>query len=707
MAVTVTASHFVCGSAENDASLKAAIDANPSLGMYESGAAVFRSRSLSIPSGTSLTLNDYTNLVFDDAAGYRIDLAGKLDFKFGGGITYNGDVQHTFLNGELHGENITYTLNGNVANGRSDFFSPNTSSASTLKNLRLVYGKGAAGYNYYTHLEPLAGRIDGLTLINNLQVASTIYVQFGNGTYSGVALPKLVSNFGVTAALSVYLARSGGNSRLPKINITGQSLTIVGDTLGAAELIDESWPDIGNGQYGTIAPGLQNVNNTTVARKLTFIPGSLFDAADNIFVRITDSRATPGVYLDGAIASASGTEIQWASYSRNPNLQTDFGAINLVARRWDMVEQVRTYNITKTANGSVFKWASDFGQTPFTYSALNVVDTYATSKRTALVGIAFDAVAKTVTFSQAMTWDDAHDFAKFYLTQNRDVTNFLSPSGTTWVLTGGWSVINQSIVSAGPKLKGLVDANSSGAIGVRLTSLTDTVQMRKASDNSLIATRTGAGGFSVSPANVGVSVYFERKTGANLVMSTITTPVTLTAGVNPDVPLYAGAEVQVAQAGRIELLPTLSEMTSGGIALQSTLTTLASTNQTEHDATQQLIAALPAPLNSTQIQAAAAAALTAYDAVVPADLAGLALEASVQTRATQTSVDAIPTNPLLTTDTRLNNLDAAISTRLAASAYTAPTTAPTAAQIRAEMETVGGKLDTALKTAKKVRIQTL
>jgi hypothetical protein len=532
-------------------------------------------------------------------------------------------------------------------------------------------------------------------------------VQFGNGTYSGVALPKLVSNFGATAALDVYLARSGGNSRLSKINIPGQLLSIVGDTLGTAELIDESWPDIGNGQYGTIAPGSSNSNNTTVARKLTFILGSLFDAADNIFVRITDGRSTPGVYFNGAVTAASGIEIQWANYTRNPNLQTDYGAINLVARRWDMVEQVRAYNITKTANGSVFKWVSDFGQTPFTYLALNVVDTYATSKRTALVGIAFDAVAKTVTFSQAMSWDDAHDFAKFYLTQNRDVTNFLSPSGTTWVLTGGWSVINQSIVSAGPKLKGLVDANSSGAIGVRLTSLTDTVQMRKASDNSLIATRTGAGGFSVSPANVGVSVYFERKTGANLVMSTITTPVTLTAGVNPDVPLYAGAEVQVAQAGRIELLPTLSEMTSGGIALQSTLTTLASTNQTEHDATQQLIAALPAPLNSTQIQAAAAAALTAYDAVVPADLAGLALEASVQTRATQTSVDAIPTNPLLTTDTRLNNLDAAISTRLAASAYTAPTTAPTAAQIRAEMETVGGKLDTTLKTAKKVGIQTL
>jgi hypothetical protein len=41
----------------------------------------------------------------------------------------------------------------------------------------------------------------------------------------------------------------------------------------------------------------------------------------------------------------------------------------------------------------------------------------------------------------------------------------------------------------------------------------------------------------------------------------------------------------------------------------------------------------------------------------------LAKEATVASRASQASVSAIPTNPLLTTDTRLNNLDAAVSTR--------------------------------------------
>jgi hypothetical protein len=167
------------------------------------------------------------------------------------------------------------------------------------------------------------------------------------------------------------------------------------------------------------------------------------------------------------------------------------------------------------------------------------------------------------------------------------------------------------------------------------------VEFRKASDNSVIASRTGPGSFAIAPANVGVSAYFVRLSGGNTVMSTITSPVTLTTGVNPDVPLYAGAEVQVAQAARIELLPTLA-----------------------------------------QIEASAV----------------LAKEATVATRASQTSVDAIPTNPLLATDARLNNLDATVSSRLASSAYTEPTTPPTAAAIRAEIDASSTKLDVAVST---------
>jgi hypothetical protein len=65
----------------------------------------------------------------------------------------------------------------------------------------------------------------------------------------------------------------------------------------------------------------------------------------------------------------------------------------------------------------------------------------------------------------------------------------------------------------------------------------------------------------------------------------------------------------------------------------------------------------------------------------------LAKETTLASKASQTSVNAIPTNPLLTSDTRLNNLDAAVSSRLATSGYTAPdNTAITA--IKAKTDTL-------------------
>lgn len=58
---------------------------------------------------------------------------------------------------------------------------------------------------------------------------------------------------------------------------------------------------------------------------------------------------------------------------------------------------------------------------------------------------------------------------------------------------------------------------------------------------------------------------------------------------------------------------------------------------------------------------------------------------AAKTAASQSSVNAIPTNPLLTNDARLDNLDATISSRLAAAGYTAPDNAGIgAAQAAAE-----------------------
>lgn len=191
-------------------------------------------------------------------------------------------------------------------------------------------------------------------------------------------------------------------------------------------------------------------------------------------------------------------------------------------------------------------------------------------------------------------------------------------------------------------------------------------------------------------------------------------------------------------------------------ASQASVTALAAANQAEHDATQAAIAALPAPLTATQTRAQVDAALTAYDAVVPADLATLAtaaqvtalgaplqasnytappsatstaqavraelatelgrMDAAVSSRLASASYTA-PTAPPTAAQnatavrtelaTELGRIDASVSSRLATSAYTAPTTPPTAAAIRAEIEATGGKLDKAMKAAQAAEDQTL
>jgi hypothetical protein len=127
-------------------------------------------------------------------------------------------------------------------------------------------------------------------------------------------------------------------------------------------------------------------------------------------------------------------------------------------------------------------------------------------------------------------------------------------SGDEFVTTGTATTTGTGTITAPYQ-----DINNAGSISVSGVAGTDTVQFRKASDDSLIASRTGEGSFAVSPANVGISAYFVRLAGSNTVMSTITTPVTLVIGVNDDVPLFAGAEVQVAQAAIDSQLAIINE----------------------------------------------------------------------------------------------------------------------------------------------------
>lgn len=388
--------------------------------------------------------------------------------------------------------------------------------------------------------------------------------------------------------------------------------------------------------------------------------------------------------------------------------------------------------------------ATPVADTNVTLSEANAVTKLGNSFTVSTTGVG------TITVTTSSTYDDVYDALKAWKTRPIQAQLEFPSIGVQPVRASGSDVVTDMNVvvnvgvtlSAGAKFKTLkttatvtnngiitgpyTDANNAGQITITGSAATDTVEMRKASDNSLIATRTGSGAFAVSPANVGVSVYFERKVGAVLVMSTQTTPVTLTAGANADVPMFTGSQVQVANLDNV--------------AKETTLQALASTNQTEHDATQSAIAALPAPDNTSVAaikvqtdkltfngQNHVASNIHQIQAAPLADIRqGLATSTNVTAAQTAiiAEVDAIPTNPLLATDSRLNNLDAAISTRstltapqvrtelatelgrldvavstrLAASAYTAPTTAPTAVQIRQEIDANSTKLDVAVGT---------
>lgn len=175
--------------------------------------------------------------------------------------------------------------------------------------------------------------------------------------------------------------------------------------------------------------------------------------------------------------------------------------------------------------------------------------------------VASGANGGTVTLTQPRTATEIWQYFCAWIAQiaNYDSNDTWSFDGTmlnlgAWNLAGTSTATGQFITTGtitAPVDGVKIDANNAGQISVTGLGGTDTAEMRKASDNSLIATRTGDGPFAVSPANVGVSVYFERKVGGVLVVSSIITPVTLTTGVNPEVPLFGGAAVQVAQAPEI------------------------------------------------------------------------------------------------------------------------------------------------------------
>jgi hypothetical protein len=116
---------------------------------------------------------------------------------------------------------------------------------------------------------------------------------------------------------------------------------------------------------------------------------------------------------------------------------------------------------------------------------------------------------------------------------------------------------------------------------------------------------------------------------------------TLTAGVPTAAQNASAVRTELAtELSRVDVT-TSTRLAAAGYTAPPTVSAITADiertgGMLDGKASQASVNALPAPLNATQTQAAAAAALVAYDAVVPADLAGLATAASVTALAAAT-----------------------------------------------------------------------
>jgi len=447
MAITYASNVFAVSGACTQTDLQNAVDANPANGMYEAGGCVFRAASLTFASGASLSINDGTTLVFDDSGAYRCNLVygSTIDFKSGGGIVYNGNVQHSFFNGAINGSNITYRINANTVNGRGDFFSGATSTAG-LSNINLVLGGGASGFSFYIHLQGLgAYPISNVKMINDIRVASGQLVIGLKGIYSNIVFPKSVSNYGIPLNIGISLIDSAGATTVINYpTFYGSSLSVINPVIGNAELIDEIWPDVTAGTVGTVVASYGS-GTTTTKRKITWTPGTY--VGWNTY--LADNQSTPTVYQNGLISSSAGIKLNWQTVVTvgNPTTTTTttLSPFRLTARKLGYVEQYKTFSPVQ----------------PLTEAFIAEVDSYYTSNQSALTNVAANSATKVLTLSSgaALVLDQVNDWFDSYLIAQLAAIPQTpkSNSGTVCTLTA-WAVSIATAITAGAKLKTLAAA---------------------------------------------------------------------------------------------------------------------------------------------------------------------------------------------------------------------------------------------------------
>ena len=728
-----------------------AVAAQPTVAQGTNTSINFTTSSVTINANAVFITDGYAAMTFGSGSSYRLNITigGYMVFRNGGVLTYNGPVNHSFFNGFLNVFNglLTYMAVSPGGTARQDFFSPQTTS-NGISAASIIYaggGTSSTNFNFFTHLEQLAGKFGALSLINNTTVQASsgggMFVQFGDGVYSNVTLPNPQSTFGITQRLTIYLARSGGNSVLINPTIPGSVLEIGGDQNGTAQLIDERWPDLPEGTVGSLARSIYNSANTAVTRTFTYYPGTLYDIGNPVYLRIANKNGLEAI--NGGVISATGVQLNWALYNRSTNTQTNYSPFTLTARRKDIAEITNSF--TPVA--------------PITYKNPLASDDYYTTDQSAATGIAANSGTKTVTISGTFDIDARYDWVKWWLSQNLSVVNFLSPNGTKLSYTGNWNDNVSGISNAGTKLdntstSGLVTVTGSithpyaDANGVRVTIKSAeglTLSTRVLIDGSFIdadlvvatervitvqptsAVRVYAHAYGYQPKIINVvggnaASYVITLLPESVVDTTLDTTIRdtivtsfgsgfdafsrLFLSVNSDLRAYTPAQVinalhyYVVTEGGLLAAAALGansvagfSFIRGGVAIRSPgFYAKVADSVTSTDALGVLVPLsiyvdpsvyvamptyTPVELNTsnvvlqyapwTQQEAdvpawvarqetveAIGTPLQAGDYVVPPTVvdiqSGLATEANVNTRASQASVDAIPTTPLLAAD---------------------------------------------------------
>lgn len=184
---------------------------------------------------------------------------------------------------------------------------------------------------------------------------------------------------------------------------------------------------------------------------------------------------------------------------------------------------------------------------------------------------------------------------------------------------------------------------------------TDIIKILKTSDDSELYSFTGGGRHDFyCGTNYGVSAYLNRYNSSSvLLMSTKSTPLTLTIGDNGEYNLFFGNEIQLAQSPAVD----------------------------------QILQAVSSYLDATVSSRLAGVSYTAPD---NSSITSIKTKTDNLPSNTATAIAAIPTNPLLTNDSRIDNLDATISSRLASAGYTTP---PSVVAIRTDLDANSTKLE--------------